>query len=354
MFLSGARGMKLTFALIAALSIAACSKNADNLNGGVAGAGVAAPGSQQDFAENVGDRVFFDTDSTELSATAQATLDKQARWLSQYPRYAFTIEGHADERGTREYNFALGARRAAGDQELSHCARHFGLSDEDDQLWQGAPRGNLRRYFVLVAEPPCRDRAQQRQFLIGRTGAPPAPAEMRSASAAAPPRSHQILAGWRLYGKSGPTTKDPLANVALFLVAQADDRTRPVAVVCGARRWPTCRPIFPVASIVWKKMSRAPAPMCRWRNCTIGRRPTPRLVSRRLRRRRAGCRRPRRARRSAREPDADAQRADRADAVRHPPSGRSAPQIPAGRRFPFPGQWTRRRAGRAAAGRTAP
>ena len=74
---------------------------------------MAAPGSQRDFAENVGDRVFFDTDSTELSSTAQATLDKQARWLTQYPRYAFTIEGHADERGTREYNFALGARRAA-------------------------------------------------------------------------------------------------------------------------------------------------------------------------------------------------------------------------------------------------
>ena len=112
MFLSGARGMQLTFALIAALSIAACAKNPDNLNAGMAGAGIAAPGSQQDFAQNVGDRVFFDTDSTELSGTAQATLDKQARWLSQYPRYAFTIEGHADERGTREYNFALGARRA--------------------------------------------------------------------------------------------------------------------------------------------------------------------------------------------------------------------------------------------------
>jgi peptidoglycan-associated lipoprotein len=56
--------------------------------------------------------VFFDSDSTELNGTAQATLDKQARWLNQYGSYAFTIEGHADERGTREYNFALGARRA--------------------------------------------------------------------------------------------------------------------------------------------------------------------------------------------------------------------------------------------------
>jgi len=61
---------------------------------------------------NVGDRVFFETDSSELTSTAQATLSKQASWLQQYPRYSFTVEGHADERGTREYNFALGARRA--------------------------------------------------------------------------------------------------------------------------------------------------------------------------------------------------------------------------------------------------
>ena len=75
-------------------------------------AGAATPGSPRDFAVNVGDRVFFDSDSSELSPTAQATLDKQARWLQQYARYNFTVEGHADERGTREYNFALGARRA--------------------------------------------------------------------------------------------------------------------------------------------------------------------------------------------------------------------------------------------------
>ena len=72
----------------------------------------AAPGSQQDFVVNVGDRVFFDTDSTDLSQQARATLDKQAQWLQMYNRYAFTVEGHADERGTREYNIALGARRA--------------------------------------------------------------------------------------------------------------------------------------------------------------------------------------------------------------------------------------------------
>ena len=56
--------------------------------------------------------MFFETDSSELTSTAQATLDKQARWLQQYSRYSFTVEGHADERGTREYNIALGQRRA--------------------------------------------------------------------------------------------------------------------------------------------------------------------------------------------------------------------------------------------------
>jgi peptidoglycan-associated lipoprotein len=75
-------------------------------------AGAATPGSQQDFIVNVGDRVFFETDSSELTPQSRATLDKQAQWLSQYGTYAFTIEGHADERGTREYNIALGARRA--------------------------------------------------------------------------------------------------------------------------------------------------------------------------------------------------------------------------------------------------
>ena len=112
-FTSG-RGLKLALAVVAALSMAACSKNpGDDANGlGGVGSGVATPGSQQDFIVNVGDRVFFETDQTELTSIGQATLDKQARWLQQYPRYSFTIEGHADERGTREYKFALGARRA--------------------------------------------------------------------------------------------------------------------------------------------------------------------------------------------------------------------------------------------------
>ena len=105
---------KIAAVLGAALAIAACAKNPAEEPNALAGvnAGAAAPGSPRDFAVNVGDRVFFDGDSSELSPTAQATLDKQARWLQQYARYNFTVEGHADERGTREYNFALGARRA--------------------------------------------------------------------------------------------------------------------------------------------------------------------------------------------------------------------------------------------------
>ncbi len=114
------RRAKLAAIVVAALAVTACAKNNTDeamLGGLGANGGVAAPGSPQDFATNVGDRVFFESDQTDLSATAQETLDKQARWLAQYPRYAFTVEGHADERGTREYNFALGARRAESVKE---------------------------------------------------------------------------------------------------------------------------------------------------------------------------------------------------------------------------------------------
>ena len=97
--------------LAAALAISACARNAEDAQANAAGA--ATPGSQQDFVVNVGDRVFFETDSSELTPQSRATLDKQAQWLTNYSQYSqLTIEGHADERGTREYNIALGARRA--------------------------------------------------------------------------------------------------------------------------------------------------------------------------------------------------------------------------------------------------
>jgi peptidoglycan-associated lipoprotein len=110
------RGVKFAAVIVAMLAITGCAKNQADQTGAMGPnnmmGSAAAPGSQQDFVVNVGDRVFFDTDSTDLSQQARATLDKQAQWLGHYERYAFTIEGHADERGTREYNIALGARRA--------------------------------------------------------------------------------------------------------------------------------------------------------------------------------------------------------------------------------------------------
>ena len=108
-------------ALTLALALAGCAnkKNLPNSAGelGLGGAGSATPGSTQDFTVNVGDRIFFDLDSTSIRADAQQTLDRQAQWLARYPNYAITVEGHADERGTREYNLALGARRAAATKE---------------------------------------------------------------------------------------------------------------------------------------------------------------------------------------------------------------------------------------------
>ncbi|WP_018700410.1 peptidoglycan-associated lipoprotein Pal [Amorphus coralli] len=93
--------------ILVAAFMAACAQKQEQLNG------QAVPGSAQDFVVNVGDRVYFAVDSSDLSGTAQATLDKQAQWLQRYNRYTITVEGHADERGTREYNLALGARRAS-------------------------------------------------------------------------------------------------------------------------------------------------------------------------------------------------------------------------------------------------
>ena len=72
----------------------------------------AVPGSQQDLVNNAGDLVFFGYDSSELDSQSRSVLEAQARWLQSYPSLYITVEGHADERGTREYNLALGERRA--------------------------------------------------------------------------------------------------------------------------------------------------------------------------------------------------------------------------------------------------
>ncbi|AWJ89526.1 peptidoglycan-associated lipoprotein [Azospirillum baldaniorum] len=103
--------------LIAAVAlVAACEtapKDAGNANAnGAATSSQIRPGSQEDLVVNVGDRVFFGLDRYDLAPEARATLDRQASWLKQYPNVTVTVEGHADERGTREYNLALGERRA--------------------------------------------------------------------------------------------------------------------------------------------------------------------------------------------------------------------------------------------------
>jgi len=106
-------------ALVASLALAGCaSKKTPNSAADLGlGAGAATPGSAQDFTVNVGDRIFFDTDSSSIRADAQQTLARQAQWLNKYSQYRIVIEGHADERGTREYNLALGARRAAATRD---------------------------------------------------------------------------------------------------------------------------------------------------------------------------------------------------------------------------------------------
>ena len=77
-----------------------------------------APGSVEDFLVNVGDRVFFDLDRSDLRPDAIATLEKQAAFLRSYGQYTIVVEGHADERGTREYNLGLGERRANSVREF--------------------------------------------------------------------------------------------------------------------------------------------------------------------------------------------------------------------------------------------
>ena len=110
---------RLVTAFAAAMLLAACSSSEDvattdsaGSSSDSSGAGAVSPGSIEDFQVNVGDRVYFDYDSYEIRADAQDTLQKQAAWLQQYPNYTVIVEGHCDERGTREYNLALGERRA--------------------------------------------------------------------------------------------------------------------------------------------------------------------------------------------------------------------------------------------------
>jgi len=110
--------MNKLFAVFAAVFFLAACEMGPSGSGGADGSGGGAggpvrPGSQEDLAANVGDRVFFGYDSSVLTSEGQRTLERQAAWLKQYSATSVTVEGHCDERGTREYNLALGERRAS-------------------------------------------------------------------------------------------------------------------------------------------------------------------------------------------------------------------------------------------------
>ncbi len=119
---------KFAFAALLSLGLAACASDPDPMastdgagGAGGFGAGSLNPSSVEYFNVTVGDRVFFAFDSASIDPVARDTLVRQAQWLMANPAASITIEGHADERGTREYNLALGARRA-------QAARDFLLS----------------------------------------------------------------------------------------------------------------------------------------------------------------------------------------------------------------------------------
>jgi peptidoglycan-associated lipoprotein len=120
-----AKARNIGLLMISAAMIAACGPKkvtdipppaqgtdyGDNSQNG--GAGQILPGSQEDFVRSIAaDRIFFDTDRFNIDPEDQATLQSQAQWLGRYPNVRITVEGHADERGTRDYNLALGERRA--------------------------------------------------------------------------------------------------------------------------------------------------------------------------------------------------------------------------------------------------
>lgn len=110
--------VKVLGLMAALVLVAGCESTADNGSTDTTGAGdidpgSIVPGSQEDLVVNVGDRIFFDLDRSDLRPDAIETLNKQADWLKSFDSVRTKIEGHADERGTREYNLALGERRAS-------------------------------------------------------------------------------------------------------------------------------------------------------------------------------------------------------------------------------------------------
>jgi peptidoglycan-associated lipoprotein len=125
--------------------------------GGAVTQGAVTPGSEQDLVTNVGDRVFFALDKSDLTAESRAAVEKQAQWLKTYPNVNVMVEGHCDERGTREYNLALGERRASAVrsylialgvdakrvQTISYGKERPAVLGSDESAWAQNRRGVL-------------------------------------------------------------------------------------------------------------------------------------------------------------------------------------------------------------------
>jgi peptidoglycan-associated lipoprotein len=148
--------LKLLGALALVAALAACSDDKAANTGSASGLGAtsaptgsAAPGSEADLVANVGDRVYFDLAQNTLSSEAQATLDRQAAWLARYPQVTIQLAGNCDDRGTEEYNIALGNRRANAARDylvakgvsaeristISYGKDRPAATGDDDQSW---------------------------------------------------------------------------------------------------------------------------------------------------------------------------------------------------------------------------
>jgi peptidoglycan-associated lipoprotein len=158
------RLLRVASVVVVAGGLAACSTTeqpATTVAPTVAATSTIAPGSAEDFRVNVGDTVLFDLDQHAVRADGQAILQKQAAWLQKYPSVKLVVEGHCDERGTREYNLALGDRRAYAVKEYlvslgvdaarlqtkSYGKERPVCGESDESCWQQ----NRRGYSVILA-----------------------------------------------------------------------------------------------------------------------------------------------------------------------------------------------------------
>jgi peptidoglycan-associated lipoprotein len=132
-------------AAVAALAFLAACSNQQQAAAPATATTTVTPGSVADFTQNVGDRVYFDTDQSTIREDGRQTLGRQAEWLKKYTNYPITIAGHCDERGTREYNLALGERRA-------NAARQYLIA-------QGIPASRIKTisYGKENPDPPGAD-----------------------------------------------------------------------------------------------------------------------------------------------------------------------------------------------------